>query len=292
MACNVQNVGQVGTALLSDDSCGDLAPNQRNHSPASAKGTSGSVQLQQVVLASRATAAASAATTNSTSKQSHRRESGKTSPQAGLSVRDRVQVALSQHGAATTSIPVDPKGLSQQPLERAGKWPPRPHAIRLASKDQTVSLLLPPSSSSEVESGVSQNDNISGSNHVKEKGSNMAASDGVLSVSVSDRQDARHLRNKDRPDRPVWTPRRRSDTVAVGSEVSSGISFAVPSPTAVISPESPLVNSHSEIEPVPKGEEGENGNHHKQGVKSGSNGRGSESQQSSGMNESLLNCST
>jgi hypothetical protein len=143
-----------------------------------------------------------------------------------------------------------------------------------------------------VESGVSQNGNISGSNHVKEKGSNMAASDGVLSVSVSDRQDARHLRNKDRPDRPVWTPRRRSDTVAVGSEVSSGISSAVPSPTAVISPESPLVNSHSEIETVPKGEEGENGNHHKQGVKSGSNGRGSESQQSSGMNESLLNCST
>ncbi|KAH8969993.1 hypothetical protein BDL97_02G062600 [Sphagnum fallax] len=254
-----------------------------NHSPASAKGTSGSVQLQQVVIASRATAAASAATTSSTSKQSHRRESGKTSPQAGLSVRHRVQVALSQHGGATISIPVDPKGLSQQPLERAGKWPPRPHAIRLASKDQTVSLLLPPSSSSEVESGVSQNNTISGSNHVKEKGSNMAASDGVLSVSVSDRQDARHLRNKDRPDRPVWTPRRRSDTVAVGSEASSGISSAVPSPTAVISAESPLVNSHSEIEAVPKGEEGENGNHRKQGVKSGSNGRGSDSQQSSGV---------
>jgi hypothetical protein len=277
------DVGQVGTVLLSDDSCGGLAPNQQNHSPASAKGTSGSVQLQQVVIASRATAAASAATTSSTSKQSHRRESGKTSPQAGLSVRHRVQVALSQHGGATISIPVDPKGLSQQPLERAGKWPPRPHAIRLASKDQTVSLLLPPSSSSEVESGVSQNNTISGSNHVKEKGSNMAASDGVLSVSVSDRQDARHLRNKDRPDRPVWTPRRRSDTVAVGSEASSGISSAVPSPTAVISAESPLVNSHSEIEAVPKGEEGENGNHRKQGVKSGSNGRGSDSQQSSGV---------
>ncbi|CAK9857792.1 unnamed protein product [Sphagnum jensenii] len=235
-------------------------------------------------VAYRATSAGSTATASSTPpKHSHHRESGKSSPRAGSSVKDHAQVASSQHGVTTTQIPTEPKGISQPLLERGGKRPPRPQAIRLAGKDQTVSLVLPLSNASEVESGASQNNNSSRSVDVKEKGSNIAASDGGLSASMSDRQDARRLRNKDRPDRPVWTPRRRSETVAVGSEVSSGNSSAVvPLPISVVSPEASQANLHSGTETVSRAEKEELVNDQKHGGKSGSDGRGSESQQGSG----------
>jgi len=265
----------VSIAQLSDNSSGGFALNQQIRTPAAAKGTSSSMQPQHTV-AYRATSAGSTATASSTPpKHSHHRESGKSSP--------RAQVASSQHGVTTTQIPTEPKGISQPLLERGGKRPPRPQAIRLAGKDQTVSLVLPLSSASEVESGASQNNNSSRSVDVKEKGSNIAASDGGLSASMSDRQDARRLRNKDRPDRPVWTPRRRSETVAVGSEVSSGISSAVvPLPISVVSPEASQANLHSGTETVSRAEKEELVNDQKHGGKSGSDGRGSESQQGSG----------
>ncbi|CAK9191764.1 unnamed protein product [Sphagnum jensenii] len=239
---------------------------------------------ETLTVAYRATSAGSTATASSTPpKHSHHRESGKSSPRAGSSAKDHAQVASSQHGVTTTQIPTEPKGISQPLLERGGKRPPRPQAIRLAGKDQTVSLVLPLSSASEVESGASQNNNSSRSVDVKEKGSNIAASDGGLSASMSDRQDARRLRNKDRPDRPVWTPRRRSETVAVGSEVSSGNSSAVvPLPISVVSPEASQANLHSGTETVSRAEKEELVNDQKHGGKSGSDGRGSESQQGSG----------
>ncbi len=267
----------MSIAQLSDNSSGGFALNQQIRTPAAAKGTSSSMQPQHTV-AYRATSAGSTATAGSTPpKHSHHRESGKSSPRAGSSVKDHAQVASSQHGVTTTQIPTEPKGISQPLLERGGKRPPRPQAIRLAGKDQTVSLV----SASEVESGASQNNNSSRSVDVKEKGSNIAASDGGLSASMSDRQDARRLRNKDRPDRPVWTPRRRSETVAVGSEVSSGISSAVV-PITVVSPEASQANLHSGTETVSRAEKEELVNDQKHGGKSGSDGRGSESQQGSG----------
>jgi hypothetical protein len=274
----------VSIAQLSDNSSGGFALNQQIRTPAAAKGTSSSMQPQHTV-AYRATSAGSTATASSTPpKHSHHRESGKSSPRAGSSVKDHAQVASSQHGVTTTQIPTEPKGISQPLLERGGKRPPRPQSIRLAGKDQTVSLVLPLSSASEVESGASQNNNSSRSVDVKEKGSNIAASDGGLSASMSDRQDARRLRNKDRPDRPVWTPRRRSETVAVGSEVSSGISSAgVPLPISVVSPEASQANLHSGTETVSRAEKEELVNDQKHGGKSGSDGRGSESQQGSGV---------
>jgi hypothetical protein len=124
----------VSIAQLSDNSSGGFALNQQIRTPAAAKGTSSSMQPQHTV-AYRATSAGSTATASSTPpKHSHHRESGKSSP--------RAQVASSQHGVTTTQIPTEPKGISQPLLERGGKRPPRPQAIRLAGKDQTVYLLL------------------------------------------------------------------------------------------------------------------------------------------------------
>ena len=42
------------------------------------------------------------------------------------------------------------------------------------------------------------------------------------------KQDARRLRNKDRPDRPVWTVRRRGETSGSPPSFNTGASLSLP----------------------------------------------------------------
>eukprot|EP01018_Ginkgo_biloba_P023880 Gb_30577 [translate_table: standard] len=57
------------------------------------------------------------------------------------------------------------------------------------------------------------------------KDEKMVANDPYAVATVAEKQD-RRMRNKDRPDRPVWTPRRRSDGVPGSDESQSSIASA------------------------------------------------------------------
>lgn len=109
---------------------------------------------------------------------------------------------------------------------------PKPQIWRANSKElNTVSVSL-----SELESG-SQLNNVASARFVDEKNEHSA---GV--------QDGRRVRNKDKPDRPVWTVRRRADT-STGSEptvsLAAGLSSSPPGEIVM------LVGSHeSNLKPA------------------------------------------
>ncbi|XP_024373687.1 uncharacterized protein [Physcomitrium patens] len=180
--------------------------NQRHRSSGSTKVAAGAVQQAQSVTAYRAT---SPGKSGSSGKQNHRQESGgRISPRGSLPQGSSSPGAGSDHQAQSHA--------SGTQVERVGKRPPRPQAIRLAGKDQAVSLL----SSAEAEGQGGNGEEWS----VKHVGS-----DGVaVTPSSSEKQDARRLRNKDRPDRPVWTPRRREGVTgkADGAASTNGVTSA------------------------------------------------------------------
>ncbi|CAM6129447.1 unnamed protein product [Calypogeia fissa] len=173
--------------------------NQRHRPPVSPRVTSASTQPQ---LATSGEGSAGAAP----SKPSQRREvSGRNSSRGG-SPRDQ----QSPHVTLLQDSCSQQQG-SPQPVDRVGKRPPRPQNVRISGKEQSPSL----ASSGESDQAASLSSN---STPAEEKSDSFPA---------SDRQDSRRVRNKDRPDRPVWTPRRRSDT-AQNTDASSSVSSAAP----------------------------------------------------------------
>lgn len=260
----IQDVGQVFPQAANFSSSGG-ASNQRHRTPASSKALPGVLQPQQPVLAYRAT---SPGESTSTIKQSHRRESGgRSSPRGGPSP-SHSQPASFQQGTLPAAVFVDSQTQSQQPvaqLERGGKRPPRPQAIRLAGKDQAVSLLP-----AEVESAQI---------HAEEKPGKQFAGDGV-SASPFDRQEARRLRNKDRPDRPVWTPRRREGTPA--TDQASTNSTLSSSSVGAVTLDVASANTQSGTDVVLKTEKGERVNHVRHNGRPGPDNRGSEPYQGPG----------
>lgn len=177
--------------------------NQRHRPPMSARINSASSQPQ---LATSVEGSAVAAPP----KISQRREvSGRNSSRGALSPRDQQSPS---HATLLQDSPSQQQG-SPQPAERAGKRPPRPQNIRMTGKEPAPSL----ASHSESDQAASLTSN---SLPTEEKSESFPA-------SGSERQDTRRVRNKDRPDRPVWTPRRRSDPAQTSDQSSSMSSAAV-----------------------------------------------------------------
>jgi regulator of nonsense transcripts 3 len=190
------------------------AHSQRNRSSGSPKVSAGGAQQAQSVLAYRATSTGDPV---SSGKQSHRQEA--VSRSSGRSGVPQVQTGASAQGTSSTGSALDLQAQSQAAatqVERAGKRPPRPQAIRLAGKEQAVSLM----SSSEAEAQAGNGE---------EKVGKQMSGDGAS--LASEKQDARRLRNKDRPDRPVWTPRRR-EGVAAKADGAASANGAMPAGTA------------------------------------------------------------
>ena len=227
--------------------------NQRHKSSASGKVSSGVVQQQQSAPVYRA---ASPVETAPTSKQSHRRDSGGRASPRGVVAQNQPQ------SAPSAAAGVDPLTQAQsQPtqVERGGKRPPRPQAIRLAGKDQAVSLM----NSSETETGLGHGD---------EKSVKQISSDVGSVTSLSERQDSRRLRNKDRPDRPVWTPRRR-EGVPLGAESPVSSNGGTVHPVGVSIVEAASANASTGTDSTSKHDKGERGNHGKHTGRSGSESR-------------------
>lgn len=208
-----QEPGQVVAAANGVGS--GAAHSQRHRSSGSLKPAAG--QQAQVVLAYRATSPGESV---SSGKQSHRQESGaRSSGRGGVPLG---QAAVSPQGTSSAGAGLDSQGQSQavaMQVERVGKRPPRPQAIRLAGKEQAVSLV----SSLEAEAQAGNGE---------EKVGKQVSGDGASMASVSEKLDARRLRNKDRPDRPVWTPRRREGVAAKG-DGSASANGATPAGTSV-----------------------------------------------------------
>jgi hypothetical protein len=246
-----QEAGQGNLSSNSHSNGG--ASNQRHRSSASGKASSGVVQQQQSASLYRA---ASPVETAPTSKQSHRRDSGgRTSP------RGAVAQSQPQSAPPATAV-VDPQIQAQsQPaqVERGGKRPPRPQAIRLAGKDQAVSLM----NSSETETGLG---------HGEEKSAKQIPSEVGSGTSLSERQDSRRLRNKDRPDRPVWTPRRR-EGVTLGAEAPVSSNDGTVHPVGVSTAEVASANALAGTDFTSKHDRGERGNLGKHTGRSGSESR-------------------
>lgn len=155
------------------------------------------------------------------------------------------------------------------PQERGGKRPPRPQTIRLLVKDQPASLL--PSAEVDSETG-----------HINDKTTKQIPGEGVP-VSVSERHDSRRLRNKDRPDRPVWTPRRRDGGTAGadGTVVSNGVTA---SPVSAPTSETSLgTTAQSGTDMALKNDKGERGNHGRHTGRAGTESRGSDNHQAPGL---------
>ncbi|KAG6549749.1 hypothetical protein Mapa_008729 [Marchantia paleacea] len=144
------------------------------------------------------------------SKSGHRRDLGRNSSRGGLSPREHTS---SVQQSASSQLPSDPQTQSQQvsnQAERGGKRPPRPQSARASGKEQVFSSAFP----SESDAGPST---------TEEKISNTSPKEAYSSGTGIDKQDSRRVRNKDRPDRPVWTPRRRSDTAPSSDPSSSWV---------------------------------------------------------------------
>lgn len=256
---SLQEAGQGNVSSNSNNNGG--TSNQRHRSSASGKVSSGLVQQQQSAPLYRA---ASPVETAPTSKQNHRRDSGGRGSPRGPAAQSQPQLA------PPAAAVVDPQTQAQsQPtqVERGGKRPPRPQAIRLAGKEQAVSLM----NSSETESGLG---------HGEEKSVKQIPSDVGPTTSLLERQDSRRLRNKDRPDRPVWTPRRR-EGVAVGAEAPVSSNGATAHPVGVSAVEAGSANGPTGTDITTKLDKGERGNHGKHAGRSGAESR-MDSQQGSG----------
>ncbi|KAH9330454.1 hypothetical protein KI387_002562, partial [Taxus chinensis] len=90
----------------------------------------------------------------------------------------------------------------------------------LTNKDLQESPLIPSASQSEQQNQGSYTHRDT-RNNLDEK---VTANDYAI-ANIAVRQD-RRTRNKDRPDRPVWTPRRRSDGTMCGDESQSCVNSA------------------------------------------------------------------
>lgn len=255
-----QEPGQAGAAANGVGS--GAAHSQRHRSSGSSKVAPGAQQQAQSAVAYRATSPGESA---SSGKQSHRQESGARSSGRGSLAHG--QAAASGQGTSSVGAGLDSPVQSQSPatqVERGGKRPPRPQAIRLAGKDQAVSLV----SSMEVEGQAGNREKI-----VKQ-----VSGDGASMASASEKQDARRLRNKDRPDRPVWTPRRRDGAATKGDGAASA-NGATPAGTASMDGAQGSVQSGTDV--GSKGDRVERSGGRQNG-KSGSEMRSSEPLQTSG----------
>lgn len=118
--------------------------------------------------------------------------------------------------------------------------------------------------------------------HINDKTTKQIPGEGVP-VSASERHDSRRLRNKDRPDRPVWTPRRRDGGTAGvdGTVVSNGVTASPASaPTSETSLGTP---AQSGTDMALKNDKGERGNHGRHTGRAGTESRGSDNHQAPGL---------
>ncbi|XP_010246761.1 PREDICTED: regulator of nonsense transcripts UPF3 isoform X2 [Nelumbo nucifera] len=146
---------------------------------------------------------------NSTAfKQSQRRDV------SGRMIRSILSKEARQ-GQSTTAIQSDQQSQTMN-LEKE-KRPPRPTTMRSVLKDH-LSSISQAASSCDTEMKRIQDDKV-------------AVNDVHGVSSVNEKQEKR-ARNKDRPDRGVWTPLRRSD-ISHASDDSSSSSFS--GPTQVLS---------------------------------------------------------
>ncbi|KAL4184023.1 hypothetical protein AMTRI_Chr11g157970 [Amborella trichopoda] len=123
-------------------------------------------------------------------RQSQRRDGNSRMVKSILSNKDGRQVPA--HVLTQTEQQL--QGLS---LEK-DKRPPRPNSTRLASKDHLSGYLMPTS--------------MSDSDPKKALDEKITGNDSYGLVPANEKQEKR-TRNKDRPDRAVWTPLRRSDGI-------------------------------------------------------------------------------
>ncbi|XP_024390724.1 uncharacterized protein [Physcomitrium patens] len=231
--------------------------NQRHRSSGPAKVAAGGVQQMQSAVAHRAT---SLGDSISSGKQIHRQEYG-----GRTSLRGTPAQGSSAPGLGSDSH-AQPQASGTQ-VEKVGKRPPRPQAIRLAGKDQAISLV----SSVEAEGQAGNGE---------ERSVKQVANDGAASSpSLLDKQDARRLRNKDRPDRPVWTPRRREGVTGKADGTAFANSPASAAGTASTEGTSSTASSGTDVGSKNDRAERSSGRHN---GRSGSEVRSSEPPQTSG----------
>ncbi|KAJ7514598.1 hypothetical protein O6H91_23G051500 [Diphasiastrum complanatum] len=194
----VSSENTYGNSLYLNKESGAISLKHRP--PVSPKITS-AVQQQQ-----RAPSPGGSVSTNSTSKQMNRRES------AGKSSRGSVSLSKEQ-GVVQADYPTQNRDHSVQTEKRLLRL----QVSRMSSKDHAFSLSTS-LSPSEAEVGLQQ---LNLESKVQADGltNNQSAIYLASPISGSDRQDARRVKNKDRPDRPVWTPRRRADN-SQGADIS------------------------------------------------------------------------
>ncbi|KAL3701267.1 hypothetical protein R1sor_019289 [Riccia sorocarpa] len=175
------------------------AYSQRHRTAISPRVSSPGTPSQQVSNAVYVASSGDGNSSTGLSKSGHRREVGRNASRGGLSPREH---AAGTQQAASSQLPGPAESHAQQSssqAERGGKRPPRPQSARTSGKEQVVSSAFP--SESDIAPSATE-----------DKVTNASPKDSYTSSTGSEKQDARRVRNKDRPDRPVWTPRRRSDS--------------------------------------------------------------------------------
>ncbi|KAL2650414.1 hypothetical protein R1flu_018542 [Riccia fluitans] len=172
---------------------------QRHRTAVSPRVSSPGTPSQQVSNASFATSSGDGNNSSGLTKSGHRRELGRSSSRGGQSPREAgIQQAASSQLLGPTESQTQSQQSSSQ-AERGGKRPPRPQSARASGKEQVVSSAFP--SESDVAPSA-----------IEDKVSSASPRESYAPNTLSEKQDSRRVRNKDRPDRPVWTPRRRSDS--------------------------------------------------------------------------------
>ncbi|BBM97426.1 regulator of nonsense transcripts 3 [Marchantia polymorpha subsp. ruderalis] len=207
----VQKDNETGPGSPSLSSAtGGSSYSQRHRPPVSPRVNSPGTPSQQGPSSFYNSMSGESNTPTGLSKSGHRRDLGRNSTRGGLSPREHTS---SVQQSASSQLPSDPQTQSQQvsnQTERVGKRPPRPQSARATGKEQVFSSAFP----SESDAGPST---------TEEKISNASPKEAYSAGTGIDKQDSRRVRNKDRPDRPVWTPRRRSDTAQSSDPSSSWV---------------------------------------------------------------------